>query len=495
MKKIIFGAIMLLAAPILGEGGPVEAVADGLSTPPIVASPAPRKKVRRPRRPRRAAVPVAVATTTVVLRDDDRLLVLAPHPDDDILCCGGLIQEAVDRGLPLRVVYFTYGDNYEWAFMAYKKHPVIRRKAMQNMGLLRHDEAVAGMGVLGVSSGSLSFLGYPDYGTLKIWNSRWDGRPPYRSMLTRVSKVPYANAYRPGAAYKGEEIVKDLTSLLREFRPTKIFVSHPGDQHPDHRALPLFLHVALWDLGPDFAPAVYPYLVHLRRWPSPPGHRPDQPLAPPAAFRALAQWETFPVDAGRREAKRRALERHRTQFAYDRNYLLSFIRTNELFGDFPILDLDRKGLPPPEDSDRERAKFVGVETKTVSVQNGKLVVTVSYQRPLGNRTGVQVFAFGYRPGVPFERMPKLRIDFGALRHRVFDQGRELPWKSIEVDREPRRITLWIPLELMGEPDRILLSSRSLFVSLPLDWATWHLVELGRRTSDPSERKESDGQNR
>ena len=196
----------------------------------------------------------------VTLQPNDRILILAPHPDDDILCCAGLLQEAVSRRIPLRVVYLTYGDNYEWAFMAYKKHPVLEPRALRAMGLLRHDEAVAGQAALGVSTAALTFLGYPDFGTMKIWTSHWGASPPYKSMLTRVTKVPYANARRPNTPYRGEEIVRDFREIIFEFRPTKIFLSHPADQHPDHRSLPLFVEVALWDLKNTIEPpTLYPY--------------------------------------------------------------------------------------------------------------------------------------------------------------------------------------------------------------------------------------------
>src|SRR6185436_660247 len=60
----------------------------------------------------------------VTLNPQDRLLILAPHPDDEVLCCGGLIQKAVAMGLPVRTVFFTYGDNNQWSFLVYRKHPI-----------------------------------------------------------------------------------------------------------------------------------------------------------------------------------------------------------------------------------------------------------------------------------------------------------------------------------------------------------------------------------
>ena len=228
----------------------------------------------------------------VSLTEKDRLLILAPHPDDETICCAGIIQQAVAMNLPVRVAFLTYGDDKQWSFIVYHKRPVLIPAAVQEMGLVRHDEALAAARVLGLSPDQLVFLGYPDFGTLQIWNEHWTDRPPFRSMLTRVTAVPYPNALRPGAPYKGEDVIQDLKTVLKEFRPTKVFVSHPADYMPDHRALYLFARVALWDLAPEMHPQLYPYLVHFKRWPRPRGFHPSMILTPPSALGPPIAWQT-----------------------------------------------------------------------------------------------------------------------------------------------------------------------------------------------------------
>ena len=418
----------------------------------------------------------------ITLFDEDRLLILAPHPDDDILCCGGILQEAVARKIPFRIVYFTYGDNYEWAFMAYKKHPVLEPKALREMGLLRHDEAVAAQSLLGVSSGSLTFLGYPDFGTMKIWQSHWGAAPPYKSMLTRVTAVPYPNARRPGTPYRGEEIVRDLKEILLEFHPTKIFLSHSGDQHPDHRSLPLFVDVALWDLaGKIPSPELFPYIVHAKGWPMPREALPTAPLNPPSRLKNQVPWRTFPVPLDQAVRKWRALALHKTQFQYDRAYLSSFIRSNELFGDFPAIPLEPIStstgiaLASPV-LEVEPAAMVGLERKSIGLENDCLTLTANFTHALGEETGLTLYAFGHRADTPFGRMPKICVQSGTLRHRVFSGEKVIPWSSVKVRRRPHSITVWIPLTLLGRPERVLVSARSLLV-FPLDWATWHVLEV------------------
>ena len=122
------------------------------------------------------------------------------------------------------------------------------------MGLIRHGEAVAAAAILGLSPDQLIFLGYPDFRTLKIWNEHWGDAPACESMFTRTTIVPYDNAFRPGTPYKADEILADIETVIREFKPTVIFTSHPGDHNPDHLSLYLFTRVALWNLAEELQP-------------------------------------------------------------------------------------------------------------------------------------------------------------------------------------------------------------------------------------------------
>ncbi len=408
----------------------------------------------------------------VELRRDDRLLVLAPHPDDEAIACGGLIQRAVKMRLPVRVVFLTYGDANERSFAVFRRHPVIVPRAVRAMGLVRHDEAVAADRILGLGPDRLVFLGYPDFGTFEMWTEHWGAKPPLRSKLTRVAAVPYANAFRPGAGYKGEELLRDLTAQLRDFRPSKVFVSHPADHNPDHRALYLFARVALWNLEGELAPELFPYLVHYRGWPASRGLHAGESLVPPLLAPSPA-WRSLGVPPSARARKRAALQAHATQFRYSADFLLSFVRANELFGDFPAL------VPgaPAELADAERAALVGVEWRTVRVEHDALVVSTRLARPLAEAVEASVYVFGHRRDRPFARMPKLRIEVGMLGHRVLDQDRHVDGDTVEVERGERTIAVRVPLAALGRPERAFISARTSVADVPFDWTSWRVVEL------------------
>ncbi len=442
-------------------------------------------------RPAQAQSTSPTAPVALTLNENDRILVLAPHPDDEVLACGGIIQAALAKKLPVRIVYFTYGDNNEWAFLLYRKHPVLEPRAMKAMGEIRHGEALAAGRALGVTSNDQEFLGYPDFGTLFIWDGHWGAEPPFRSMLTHVTQVPYADALRPGAAYKGEEIIKDLEGVLREFKPTRIFVSHPADHHPDHRALYLFTRVALWELESEMKPELWPYLVHFKGWPRPLTYQPDIELTPPPYFADEIAWHSFPLTPGQVGTKRLALLAHASEIRATPG-LIAFVRPNELFGNYPVVRLSTVmatpavpgrtsfgALPEMQEylSDNEREAFVGIEDRLIGLEDGKLTVRIRLSRPLAKATEISVQAFGFRPDRPFQDMPKIHVKLGALNNRVLDQNRVLPDETVEIERSPKEIVVRIPLAVLGAPDRVLTSAHTYLGDVSLDWVAWREIFL------------------
>jgi len=421
----------------------------------------------------------------------DRVLVLAPHPDDEVLGCGGTIQKALAQHVPVKVVFLTSGDANEWSFALYRGHPVIEPSAALAMGRVRVSEAVAADRLLGLSTNALVFLGYPDFGMLRIWAEHWADAPALKSVLTRVTAVPYENAYHPEAPYKGEEVLGDLKRLLLEFRPTKIFVSHPADRNPDHRALYLFTKVALWDLQGELAPQVYPYLVHFADWPQPSGLVPAERLRPPVEF-SNSVWYSTTLAPAQVDLKLVALRRHRTQFEYSGWVLERFVRRNELFGDFPDVQLfaqsreqpiaqdtpaEARQVPREELTDEERAAFVGIERRTAFLEGGRLVVTIRFSRPLAEEVGCAISLFGYRPDRPFAQMPKLVIRLDEGRSRVLERGRALAFDEVEIQRQTRGVRVAVPLSTLGNPTRVLTSARTYLADVPLDLASWRALAV------------------
>ncbi len=429
---------------------------------------------------------------TLALSPQDRILVLAPHPDDEVLGAGGVLQRAVSLKLPIKVVFLTNGDSNQWSFMIYRKHPVVMPKAVQQMGLIRRDEALSAAETLGVGASNLVFLGYPDFGTLNMWNAHWNQRRPYRSLLTQVNKVPYSGSLRPGAFHKGEEVVADLRTILREFKPTKVFVSHPADHNGDHLSLYLFLRVALWDEQMEQGIRIFPYLIHYLGWPKPQGFHPEKVLVPPKALSRMVKWVQFHLTDEEFNKKKAALKAHKSQYGSTPKYLLSFIRPNELFGDFPMIHLrpnedssvfslkhkviSRAELPD-EFNDQEKSSFIGVEWKFLRWEEDRLIVSIELSKPLARDVEASMYFFGYNKDVPFGQMPKISVKLGVLSYTVYDQHRRIAQESVMVKRTLKDITISVPLQLLGNPGKILTSARTFLGNVPLDSAAWVAVDM------------------
>jgi LmbE family N-acetylglucosaminyl deacetylase len=430
---------------------------------------------------------------TQLSKSSDRILILAPHPDDEILGCGGIIQNAVRMNIPLKIVFLTYGDNNEWSFLIYRKHLVFMPKAVQTMGLIRREEAIEASQVMGLSPDHLIFLGYPDFKTLNIWYSHWGNQPAAKSMLTSVRAVPYANAFRPGAPYKGEDVLQDLKTIILDFKPTKIFVSHPADFNADHKALYLFTRVALWDLKDKIRAALNPYLIHYKNWPLPKGRHFESQRYPPALYRKKIAWKINVLSQEEIAINYLAIQKHRSQYKSTAGYLVSFIRSPELFGDFSdiVVDPETKNILLPitrekdlrssseKFSNDENNSMVGIEERSAYIENNDLILTIGLSRPLGKAAGLSLYAFGYRQDKPFQDMPKIRIRFGMIEHKIFDQTHQLTHSRVFVKRKARELIVSIPLTLLGNPDKILTSANTYLGAVPLDSTPWRILEISK----------------
>ncbi|MFZ2414002.1 MAG: PIG-L family deacetylase, partial [Candidatus Cryosericum sp.] len=199
-------------------------------------------------------------------RSTDSVLVVAPHPDDECIATGGAIQSAIKAGARVHIVYLTYGDNHELAYWALKKIPALTPAEFRALGEVRHAEAVKGAASLGLTPDHLTFLGYPDSGTLRIWETTWKPGTSRLHVATDARSVPYSDALSPGSPYNAAAITADLESVIQAFRPTVVLFPSPLDLNPDHQSAYLFVTAALHDL--DAHPSRYTYLVHQRHFPS-----------------------------------------------------------------------------------------------------------------------------------------------------------------------------------------------------------------------------------
>jgi LmbE family N-acetylglucosaminyl deacetylase len=265
---------------------------------------------------------------------DDTVLVVAPHPDDESLCCGGLIHMARSAGASVAIVWITYGDAFKWDVIVVQKKIRPRAGAYVELARQRESEARRAGGLLDVEPGSLTFLGYPDRGVLRLLFDYYQPHTPWRSKFTGADAVIYTDALNPGASYSGENLVKDFTSVLDRVKPTLVLAPSPQDTHPDHRGTGLLVWRTM--TARDEQNRVRYWIVHGGRgWPAPRGYRPhlEQTVAP----RGLGmQWESFSLDSDAIEAKRLAVSAHRSQMKVMSRVMLSHVRSDEIYSRTPV---------------------------------------------------------------------------------------------------------------------------------------------------------------
>jgi LmbE family N-acetylglucosaminyl deacetylase len=429
-------------------------------------------------------------------KKNERILILAPHPDDEAIACGGIIQKALRAGAQVKIVYLTNGDHNEFAFIVYEKRITIRQKEFIYLGRLRQKESIKAMKFLGLAEKDLVFLGYPDYGTFEIFCKYWQTNKPFRDRLTRISSVPYQENPSYGAKYYGENILSDLTKQILDYQPDKIFVSHSADVNVDHKTLYLFLQVALSDLeGRIKRPEIYPYLVHCLGWPKPRHYHPELELHPPDKFNASRlSWLYSDLSPVELEKKYRTILFYKSQTQSSAFYLFSFSRKNELFSDYPELEL-KSQLAPPQGgllySDasemlKEKDCPVGPEqveqledkgAVSYAVEDGNFIVRLDKPKKLSSRFGTMLYMFGYSFNAPFAQMPKIRIVTLGRSYKVFSSKIRIIDSGVRINLSRNSLIMKIPLKLLGYPDYVLTALKAYHGYLPIDVAVFRKVKI------------------
>ncbi|MFD0780426.1 PIG-L family deacetylase [Microbacterium koreense] len=194
----------------------------------------------------------------------DRLLVIAAHPDDETLAASGLIAAAHSAGVATSVLILTDGQSASGG-------------EARSLAVQRRIESIEALAEL-TDGAPVQFAGLVD-GTLR----------ENRSLVRRA-----------------------ITDALSEVDATDIVIVAPwwGDGHRDHR---IAGEVAREFVGPGVR--VFGYPLWLWHWGDP---------------RAIDTegWHMLPLDERARDAKRRAIDRHRSQITGDKPIIHSRMRAH-----------------------------------------------------------------------------------------------------------------------------------------------------------------------
>jgi LmbE family N-acetylglucosaminyl deacetylase len=397
---------------------------------------------------------------------EDKILILAPHPDDEVIGCAGLIQKASKAGSKVKVVYFTDGEHNQLSFLFYEKRVVFKQKDFIHIAKERKKEALSVVEFLGLKKKDIFFLGYPDLSTFLLLSKYWDKNKPFKDIFTSTSKTSQSS-FSPNSDYLGQNIIRDLKKIILEFKPDKIFLSHPGDTNSDHFSLYAFMQVSLWDLqGRIEQPRLYSYLVHYRGWPKQKGYDPSLGFDPPEDLKEVkGQWYKLDLDADEIVKKYNAINKYKSQISYSKRFLDSFARKNELFFLADPIKVNK-----------------GVAKEGISYDiNGKnLDITVKLLRKAEKDLRISFYLFGYSRNKSFELMPKLYLSAFDGRVKIRDKKKRVIDRRLKYSfLDKKTFQIKVPLDILSKPDYLIVQTRSDAGGiLPKASKVWSVIELG-----------------
>lgn len=310
----------------------------------------------------------------------DSILVVAPHCDDEVLGCGGILATAAEVGAKASVAVLTNGDGYRIAAgKAYRTLNVTPEECLR-FAYDRQKESLAAVKILGLDASDVTFLGYPDRGLSRLWDTNWTPDNAYVSKATRWDRSPYSNSLTPGAVYCGESLVEDLCLVLERDKPSDIYVPHPSDNHPDHFAAYCFVLAAVEQVVAESRgarPRIHTYLVHRGDWPVPRGDHISWKLAPPSGLAKTGTvWRSLRLSRDAALRKRHAILSFKSQLAIEPGFMLSFARSNEIQGSVPVPRLARV-LDGRMSADGDLRDWSGIPPVAIDPVNDHLAVSLS----------------------------------------------------------------------------------------------------------------------
>lgn len=280
------------------------------------------------------------------IQSSDRILIFSPHPDDESLANSGLIRAALEANATVMVVMMTNGDATPINMTDYaKKNNITNFNG--TIGDYRRLETIEAMKNLGLNQSKIIFLGYPDGALKYLFGSNWDYNNLYKgseNSSNNYDHSPYNFSYEKNAAYCGANVDKNIEQIIRDYKPNKIFYPDDGDEHPDHAATTAFVLYSAIKTG--YTGETYTYLVHKGAWPSPISYQPKSSLEAPKDVLDLdGTWYRLNLTSENENMKEKAIGSHATQISLMKNYLTAFVRVNEIFANYPIIDVIKVNNP------------------------------------------------------------------------------------------------------------------------------------------------------
>ncbi|MBF0494044.1 MAG: hypothetical protein HQL28_02795, partial [Candidatus Omnitrophica bacterium] len=169
------------------------------------------------------------------------------------------------------------------------------------------------------------------------------------------------------------------------------------------------------------------------------------------------------------EKKHKAISFYRTEIEYSPRFLYTFARKNELFGDFDPVKIKCGEV-----------KETPVGGMTFAYLDGKLIIRIDLKQKIEKDLGVVLYLFGYKEGIDFGEMPKIRIALTLEGLNVKDKCKSLLRHGIRVEEHGLERKILVPVSLLGDPDHIMTSLRSNTHAFSSENTAWRIIEMEKQ---------------
>ena len=412
---------------------------------------------------------------TININKSDRILIISPHPDDAALSSSGIIREVVLKDAKVKVVYITCGSHNTTTMVKDSLIHTVTPLSGILLGETRHREAICAMKSLGLKEKDLIFLGFPDFGTLKIWTDHFNNKP-YFSGVTIHDKTFYSFVYKKGVPFTGSNELKLLEGIIKDFKPTKIIYTPTIDLNSDHRATGLFTEAALFDLRNEINPETFQYFMHAEGWPIPEKYDPNLYISTPNYIRNLSgEWFNFFLTKKEEDNKEIAIKCHKSQVESKPDFMLSFVRKNELF----FREEEKVNSYMPLWTDKEMEKLMispFVSSVYIGESKNNIYYKIKVKRGFEKFTKLYILIYPEETGKSFLISPKYRISItrtvkNNLNVSLENNGKLVLYKKEELNANSKNLLLDVQIN-----KKYLKGTMSFFTAVQLEQADLRVSE-------------------
>lgn len=417
----------------------------------------------------------AESVKNISFKQGERIIVFAPHPDDEILGCAGLIQKAIKNECDVYVVYLTNGDHNQIPYRIYDKKIITRPTDYIKLGEIRRKESINATSIIGIPQQKLIFLGYPDFGCLKIWEEFWgENKRPFMSFLTRARSVPYKENFSYGRPYISDSILNDIKTIIQQLKPEKIFITSPFDTNVDHRALYNFIRAATLEIK-DIKPEIFLYIIHFKKFP-------QKNVEFITSLELPFTYEIYNVylDDEERQKKSTTIECFKSQTIFKKNWFYSFVKKNEVFyreKDIKINEFQNITLESEKEAEFQDYKNLSYPFYCSLKKDGEFLNVEFIQKDkIETITNYIFYFFPFKNGLDFASMPKTTINLKKEEGRLSSVGTVYHEKLV-YEKTKNKFSFRVNLSSLNYPDYLFFSANIKVGGISYDFIPWELIKI------------------